>query len=67
MNRLVRIATVLAACLGLDPLARAADPVTFGLDWVAEPEYGGYYQALAHRHLRQTRPGRPRSPRAARR
>ena len=27
--------------------ARAADKVTFGLDWVAEPEYGGYYQALA--------------------
>ncbi len=27
--------------------ALAADKVTFGLDWVAEPEYGGYYQALA--------------------
>jgi NitT/TauT family transport system substrate-binding protein len=27
--------------------ARAADTVKFGLDWVAEPEYGGYYQALA--------------------
>jgi NitT/TauT family transport system substrate-binding protein len=27
--------------------ARAADPVVFGLDWRAEAEYGGYYQALA--------------------
>jgi NitT/TauT family transport system substrate-binding protein len=27
--------------------ARAADKVSFGLDWVAEPEYGGYYEALA--------------------
>ena len=27
--------------------ARAEDAVTFGLDWLAEAEYGGYYQALA--------------------
>ena len=27
--------------------ARAEDTVTFGLDWLAEAEYGGYYQALA--------------------
>ncbi len=47
MNRLVRIATVLAACVLLSARAYAADKVTFGLDWVAEPEYGGYYQALA--------------------
>lgn len=50
MNRWVRFATVLAACLLLSAEARAADKmtkVTFGLDWVAEPEYGGYYQALA--------------------
>jgi len=47
MNRLVRIATALAACFLLSPRAHAADKVTFGLDWVAEPEYGGYYQALA--------------------
>ena len=26
---------------------RAEDAVSFGLDWVAEAEYGGYYQALA--------------------
>ena len=47
MNISLRIAAALAACLALAPPARAADPVTFGLDWVAEPEYGGYYQALA--------------------
>ncbi len=48
MNFKVRFATALAACLLLAPEARAAaDKVTFGLDWVAEPEYGGYYQALA--------------------
>lgn len=27
--------------------AMAQDKVVFGLDWKAEPEYGGYYQALA--------------------
>jgi NitT/TauT family transport system substrate-binding protein len=27
--------------------ARADDKVTFGLDWKAEAEYGGYYQAVA--------------------
>jgi NitT/TauT family transport system substrate-binding protein len=47
MNLTVRIATVLAACLLLATRAHAADKVNFGLDWVAEPEYGGYYQALA--------------------
>jgi NitT/TauT family transport system substrate-binding protein len=48
MRHLLRFAPVLAACLFCSaPLARAADQVTFGLDWVAEPEYGGYYQALA--------------------
>jgi NitT/TauT family transport system substrate-binding protein len=27
--------------------ARADDQITFGIDWRAEAEYGGYYQALA--------------------
>lgn len=27
--------------------AQAADKVAFGLDWRAEAEYGGYYQAQA--------------------
>lgn len=31
----------------LSATAKAADKVTFGLDWKAEAEYGGYYQALA--------------------
>lgn len=35
------------ALLLLAPAARAADRVTFGLDWRAEAEYGGYYEALA--------------------
>jgi NitT/TauT family transport system substrate-binding protein len=29
------------------PAAHGEDTVSFGLDWVAEAEYGGYYQALA--------------------
>lgn len=41
-------ATFAAAALALlVPAAQAQDRVTFGLDWVAEAEYGGYYQALA--------------------
>jgi NitT/TauT family transport system substrate-binding protein len=28
-------------------LAQANDKITFGLDWKAEAEYGGYYQAVA--------------------
>jgi NitT/TauT family transport system substrate-binding protein len=40
------LAAILA--LMLAPLAaRADDKITFGLDWKAEAEYGGYYQALA--------------------
>jgi len=41
MKRLVAVLMVVAAP------ARAADHVAFGLDWLAEAEYGGYYQALA--------------------
>ena len=45
-----RVTFLLAACLiawlGAMP-ARADDKVVFGLDWKAEAEYGGYYQALA--------------------
>jgi NitT/TauT family transport system substrate-binding protein len=29
------------------PPALAQDHISFGIDWVAEAEYGGYYQALA--------------------
>ena len=37
---------LLLLCL-LPAAARAEDAVTFGLDWQAEAEYGGYYQAIA--------------------
>ncbi|HEY1934507.1 MAG TPA: ABC transporter substrate-binding protein [Acetobacteraceae bacterium] len=41
-------AVLLALALLVAPIAaRANDHVTFGLDWKAEAEYGGYYQALA--------------------
>jgi NitT/TauT family transport system substrate-binding protein len=40
------IATLLALFAGISA-ARAEDAVSFGLDWVAEAEYGGYYQAVA--------------------
>jgi NitT/TauT family transport system substrate-binding protein len=30
------------------PMAKADDQITFGIDWRAEAEYGGYYQALAN-------------------
>jgi NitT/TauT family transport system substrate-binding protein len=42
-------AALLTATLGLflPGVVRADDKVNFGTDWVAEAEYGGYYQALA--------------------
>jgi NitT/TauT family transport system substrate-binding protein len=42
---MLRLAAIL--CLLLCGVARANDKVTFGLDWTAEAEYGGYYQAVA--------------------
>jgi NitT/TauT family transport system substrate-binding protein len=42
MSRLLLLLLMLWAAPAL-----AADRVTFGLDWKAEAEYGGYYQALA--------------------
>jgi NitT/TauT family transport system substrate-binding protein len=45
-----RFAAILSALLMSGSLlvgaARADDKVTFGLDWKAEAEYGGYYQAV---------------------
>jgi len=38
---------LLALLLLCSAPACAADHVAFGLDWLAEAEYGGYYQALA--------------------
>jgi NitT/TauT family transport system substrate-binding protein len=43
MRRLV----ILLALLAGTATAHAADAISFGLDWLAEAEYGGYYQALA--------------------
>ncbi len=39
--------TLLIALLLASTGTRAADKINFGLDWKAEAEYGGYYQALA--------------------
>lgn len=48
MRRLVTLLGLVVA-LGRPALAPALaqDHVSFGIDWVAEAEYGGYYQALA--------------------
>lgn len=43
----MRRTAALLALLLYATAARAEDAVSFGLDWVAEAEYGGYYQALA--------------------
>jgi NitT/TauT family transport system substrate-binding protein len=45
----MRLRGIVAALLlfGQIGAARAADHINFGLDWQAEAEYGGYYQALA--------------------
>ena len=39
------VALLVAIPLGFD--AKAADQVSFGTDWKAEAEHGGYYQAIA--------------------
>lgn len=41
-----RLATILCMLL-FGSAAQANDKVTFGLDWTAEAEYGGFYQAVA--------------------
>ncbi len=38
---------LLVLCLLFASPLHAADKVSFGLDWLAEAEYGGYYQAAA--------------------
>ncbi len=47
MLRALALLVVLLAGLSAGPRALAQDRVRFGLDWKAEAEYGGYYQALA--------------------
>jgi NitT/TauT family transport system substrate-binding protein len=44
--RVSLVAAILVAVFAA-PAARGEDRVSFGLDWRAEAEYGGYYQALA--------------------
>ncbi len=51
-RRTVMLSTLLVAGLvvsagSLPAVARANDKITFGLDWTAEAEYGGFYQAVA--------------------
>src|SRR6185436_15095595 len=38
---------LIVVCLAFAVSAEAADKITLGTDWRAEPEHGGYYQALA--------------------
>jgi NitT/TauT family transport system substrate-binding protein len=42
----VAMMAALAGAIGFAGSALAADKVTFGTNWVADPEAGGYYQAL---------------------
>jgi NitT/TauT family transport system substrate-binding protein len=48
MRRLIALLGIVVSLtrVALAP-AHAQDHVSFGIDWVAEAEYGGYYQALA--------------------
>ena len=47
-RRMFAAAALFGVLVGSIPFrAHAADKVVFGIDWVAEAEYGGYYQALA--------------------
>ena len=45
MSRLFALALLLSASLTAH--AQAADRITFGTDWLAEAEHGGFYQAAA--------------------
>jgi len=44
---MTRLFTALLAIMLLAAAARAEEKISLGLDWVAEAEYGGYYQAAA--------------------
>ncbi len=46
MPAILRLLLTLTLLIAAAP-AQAADHVSFGLDWLAEAEYGGYYQAVA--------------------
>jgi len=51
--RVLRTVLSVVGGLALALQARAADTVTFGTDWKAEAEHGGYYQAIAAGIYRQ--------------
>ncbi|HEV8028865.1 MAG TPA: ABC transporter substrate-binding protein, partial [Stellaceae bacterium] len=46
---LLRVLAIAVAIVALEGAvaARAEDKVSFGTDWKAEAEHGGYYQAIA--------------------
>jgi NitT/TauT family transport system substrate-binding protein len=46
-NALKSLCLSVALCLAASPPARALDKVSFGTNWVAQAEHGGYYQAVA--------------------
>lgn len=41
------LAALAFSALGFTPEAKAVDKVTFGTNWVAQAEHGGFYQAVA--------------------
>ncbi len=47
MRQAALVGFVALLALGASSWARAEDKVTFGTDWKAEAEHGGYYQAIA--------------------
>ncbi|MDR3494721.1 MAG: ABC transporter substrate-binding protein [Ancalomicrobiaceae bacterium] len=48
MHATLKLGLIAAVCgLGLSVAAEAADKVTFGTNWLAEAEHGGFYQAIA--------------------
>ena len=47
MNRLLSISTAAFAMSAAMATTAFAVPVTFGTNWLAQAEHGGYYQAVA--------------------
>ncbi len=47
MRQAALVGLVALLAVGASSLPRAEDKVTFGTDWKAEAEHGGYYQAIA--------------------
>jgi len=45
--RLRNVVALAMVALAIATPSRAQERITFGLDWVAQAEYGGYYQAVA--------------------